>query len=223
MRPSASNPDAKDFHPTHVVYLDASLLYLLEKRGKSTVDGKIDLAKATEELERYFLVERGQPEPELGGRVLTEDGQAQAQEGNDEMHSSNARYCQISMTARMLRDDYGAQARAIDAERDVSTFVDEVKLFLTGGDAVPEWVRMLSDDTDDYAVEASINEQMDPRAANASELVGKSAPSRDFILIFKLFSDKAEESGAVVIPSPSSRGSETSPAPPGGGDKNPHI
>lgn len=184
-----SSASGVDTHPTHVVYLDSSLHYLLQKREKSTVvEGKNDRAKAKEELERYFLVERGQPEPELEGGVLTkDDGQAQTQEGNDEMHSSTARYCQISMTARTLRDDYGAKARGIDAERDVSTIVDEVKRFLIeGGKAVPEWVRMLSDDTDDDGAEMSTNEQMPP---NAGESAGKSAPSGDFVLGFELFSD----------------------------------
>ena len=166
VRPRTSAHDAREIHPTHVVHLDAGRDYIVEKCGKSTDGGKNIVDQIKIELEQYLAEERDLSGPEV---VSPKKEPAQQVVGQE---PSNARNVWMPRTVRALRDNFGAEAVTLEAERDVSATVEALDLFLTGGE-VPASVRMLSDDGDENT---TLSGEEDGSEPDVSKPKGTSKP-----------------------------------------------
>lgn len=148
----------EDFQPTHIVYLDASLEYIVSQQGlrgggtegAGGAAGKEAEAKLRADLERYFAEEQQQADTQSDNKG-GDDGVGGG--GNsDSSRREGERW--IPATARALQERYAITAAAIDAEGEgeddggeggvsVSGVVSAVDQHLCGGE-VPAFVGMLS-------------------------------------------------------------------------------
>lgn len=157
---SQETPTA-DLNPTHVVYLDASPDFIVSRRRGRLVEGmeeKDDGTKIRGELDRYFAEEGKQQGSDTSIDALTPTKDAVRKEpdsGGDADNTGKREHDTppnpgrgwLPATAKALRDGYGANIIAVDADVDTSELVDEVDLYLTRGKP-PAFIWMLSRDAD---------------------------------------------------------------------------
>lgn len=171
------------FQPTHVVYLDASLPYIVKQQGLRGAGaeggggaaGKEAEAKLRADLERYFAEEKHQQDSQPVMKGSREELRVGGSSGSQEAEQW------IPATARALQERYEITAEVIDAEGveegevSVSEMVRAVDQHLCGGE-VPAFVWMLSGGnvgSVEEAGESSAEEKMERQAnGGRGDIVG---------------------------------------------------